>query len=75
MFPAVGINIGDLIKLKMEKAGISAPPTFLDLSDFLRADTFLKMPEVMGVIWKCLYEWNLWVLGQSGEWMTCGDAW
>ena len=46
MFPAVGINIGDLIELEMEKAGVSAPPTFLDLSDFLRADTFLKMPKV-----------------------------
>ena len=49
MFPIVGIDIGNLVELEIEEAGISAPPTFLDFSDFLRADTFLKMPDVMGM--------------------------
>ena len=38
----VGVDIGKFVKLQVEEAGISAPPTFLDFCNLLRAYVFLK---------------------------------
>ena len=42
MFPNVGVDIRNFIEFEVEEAGIAAPPTFLDFSNFLWADTSLK---------------------------------
>ena len=45
----MGINVRDFIELEMQKAGISAPPTFLDLGNFLWAYVFWKASKVSHV--------------------------
>ena len=41
----------DLIKLEVEKTCISAGPTFLNFSDFLRANTFLRKCKILWMLY------------------------
>ena len=52
MLLSVGVDVGNLIKLKVEEAGIVTPPTFHDLCNFLWAYAFLKIQDIRNVIWR-----------------------
>ena len=47
MLLMVGVDIGKFVKLQVEEAGISAPPTFLDFCNFLRSYLFLEEQDMV----------------------------
>ena len=75
MFLRVGVDVGNLMKLKMEEAGIATPPTFYIFRNFLRPYAFMKMQDTMNVLRKIYSKENsplsAWV---SVSW-SYEDAW